>query len=62
MALADVYDALVSDRLYKSGWSHEDAVNEIVSKSGTHFDPLVVAALIEEQSNFQEIAKKYRDN
>ena len=62
MALADVYDALVSERVYKSGWTHEDAVKEIVSKSGIHFDPLVVAALIEEQSNFQEIAKKYRDN
>ena len=62
MALADVYDALVSERVYKSGWSHEDAVKEIVSKRGIHFDPLVVDALIEEQSNFQEIAKKYLDN
>lgn len=62
MALADVYDALVSERVYKSGWDHEDAVKEIVSKSGIHFDPLVVDALIVEQSNFQEIAQKYRDN
>jgi response regulator RpfG family c-di-GMP phosphodiesterase len=62
MALADVYDALVSERVYKSGWDHEDAVKEIVSKSGTHFDPLVVDALIAEQSNFQDIAQKYRDN
>jgi len=62
MALADVYDALVSERVYKSGWSHEDAVKEIASKSGLHFDPLVVDALMEEQTNFQEIAQKYRDN
>ena len=62
MALADVYDALVSERLYKAGWSHEDAVKEIVSGSGIHFDPLVVDALIAEQSNFHQIAKKYRDN
>ena len=62
MALADVYDALVSERVYKSGWSHEDAVKEIVSKRGIHFDPLVVDALVAEQSNFQEIANKYRDN
>ena len=62
MALADVYDALVSERVYKSGWSHEDAVKEIVSKKDIHFDPLVVDALIAEQSNFQEIANKYRDN
>jgi response regulator RpfG family c-di-GMP phosphodiesterase len=52
----------VSERVYKSGWSHEDAVAEIVSKSGLHFDPLVVDALMEEQTNFQEIAQKYRDN
>lgn len=62
MALADVYDALVSERVYKSGWSHEDAVKEIVSNSGLHFDPVVVEALIEEQTHFQEIAQKYRDN
>jgi HD-GYP domain-containing protein (c-di-GMP phosphodiesterase class II) len=62
MGLADVYDALVSERVYKTGWDHEDAVKEIVSKSGIHFDPLVVDALIAEQSNFQEIAQKYRDN
>ena len=62
MALADVYDAVVSERVYKTGWSHEDAMKEILNKSGTHLDPLVVNALIAEQSNFQEIARKYRDN
>lgn len=62
MAVADVYDALVSERVYKSGWSNDDAVKEIASKRGIHFDPLVVDALIAEQSNFQEIANKYRDN
>ncbi len=62
MALADVYDALVSERIYKAEWSHEDAINEIVSKRGTHFDPLVVDALIAEQENFLEIAQKYRDH
>ena len=62
MALADVYDALVSERVYKSGWDHEDAVKEIVSKSGIHFDPLVVNAFIAEQSNFQDITQKYQDS
>jgi HD-GYP domain-containing protein (c-di-GMP phosphodiesterase class II) len=62
MALADVYDALTSDRVYKIGWTHQDAINEIVSKRGIHFDPLVVDAFISEQSNFQEIDKEYRDN
>lgn len=62
MALADVYDALVSERVYKAGWSHQDAIDEIESKRGTHFDPLVVDAFILERSAFQEIANKYRDN
>jgi len=42
MAVIDVYDALVSDRPYKKSFSHEKAVDIIVSDSGTHFDPLIV--------------------
>jgi putative nucleotidyltransferase with HDIG domain len=38
-ALADVYDALRSERSYKSAWSHADAVREIQSGKGSHFDP-----------------------
>jgi putative two-component system response regulator len=44
VALADVFDALVHERPYKDAWSLEQAVLEIVSLSGTHFDPDVVAA------------------
>ena len=62
MALADVYDALVSERIYKTGWSHEDAVNEITSKRGTHFDPLVVDAFISEQDGFLAIYHQYEDS
>ena len=62
MALADVYDALVSERVYKAGWSHEDAVNEIVSKRGSHFDPLIVDAFIEEQDAFFAIYRQYEDS
>jgi putative two-component system response regulator len=39
MAIADVYDALVSERPYKKAFTHEDAVNLILSDSGKHFDP-----------------------
>lgn len=62
MALADVYDALVSERVYKAGWSHPDAVNEIETKRGSHFDPAVVDAFIAQQLTFQDIANKYRDS
>lgn len=43
-AVADVFDALTMVRPYKKAWSPEAARNEIVSQSGAHFDPAVVAA------------------
>lgn len=61
MALADMYDALVSERVYKKSWTHEDAVQEIVSRSGTHFDHEIVEAFIVEQYSIREIADQYRD-
>jgi putative two-component system response regulator len=44
VGLADVFDALVHERPYKEAWTVGQAVEEIVSLSGTHFDPDVVAA------------------
>ena len=41
-ALADVYDALISNRPYRSAWSKHDAVQYIESQSGAHFDPKIV--------------------
>lgn len=46
VAVADVYDALTSRRIYKEAWSHEDAVDEIKKGSGTHFDPEVVNSFL----------------
>ncbi len=45
-AICDVYDALTSPRPYKSAWSHEDAIAEIVLQTGTQFDPQVVVAFL----------------
>jgi putative two-component system response regulator len=42
MAIADVYDALVSDRPYKKAYTHEEAVQIIIQGSGTQFDPTLV--------------------
>ncbi len=61
MALADMYDALISERVYKSGWDHEDAVTEILGRRGTHFDPVVVEAFAAERDRFQIIAQRHRD-
>ena len=60
MAIADVFDVLVSDRPYKKGWTIEDACNEIASNSGTAFDPIVVKAFIAERQSFELIAKSIK--
>lgn len=44
VAVADVFDALCSERPYKAAWPIEKAYEQIVSLSGTHFDPACVAA------------------
>ncbi len=62
MSLADMYDALVSKRVYKKAWTHEEAVQEIVSKREIQFDPLIVDAFLAEQNSFREIAHQYRDH
>ncbi len=58
MSVADVFDALISRRSYKDGWSIEEAYNEIINGSGTAFDPLVVQAFIAERKAFEAIASK----
>jgi HD-GYP domain-containing protein (c-di-GMP phosphodiesterase class II) len=46
-AVADVWDALTSDRAYRLGWPPQKALAHIVAGRGSHFDPLVVEALVE---------------
>lgn len=55
MALADVYDALRSRRVYKKPFSHEKAMEIITRDSGTHFDPLLVDIFIENHEAFRAI-------
>jgi putative two-component system response regulator len=61
MAVADVYDALISPRVYKPPFSHEKAVEIISQGVGSHFDPDVVAAFLEISIRFQEIAGHFTD-
>ena len=42
MAIADVFDALVAERVYKKPMPVDDAINIIIKDSGTHFDPNIV--------------------
>ncbi len=55
VAIADVYDALVSQRPYKQAYPHEKAVKIITDKSGIYFDPVIVSAFIKNHSKFLEI-------
>lgn len=61
MAVADVYDALLSRRVYKAGMGHAEAAAIIVEGSGKHFDPDVVEAFMAIQDEFIGIAEKYSD-
>ncbi|MDR3200112.1 MAG: response regulator [Spirochaetales bacterium] len=57
MAVADVYDALVADRIYRKAMSHEEACKIIVSGKGSHFDPRIVEAF---EAIHEELAAEAR--
>lgn len=61
MAVADVYDALLSRRVYKAGMDHSEASAIIVAGRGKHFDPDIVDAFVAIQDEFIVIAEKYSD-
>ncbi|MGI9135128.1 MAG: HD-GYP domain-containing protein, partial [Rhodoferax sp.] len=62
MALAVVYDALISRRVYKAGMPHDKAVQVIMEGSGTHFDPAVAQAFASLHHEFHEIARRFADS
>jgi len=62
MAVADVYDALISPRVYKEAMPHDHAVAEIQNGRGTHFDPDIVDAFLTIASEFQDIARRFADS
>jgi len=62
MAVADVYDALISRRVYKEGMSHEKAVAIIAEGRGSHFDPDVVDAFMALTEQFREVAIRFTDS
>lgn len=55
-AIADVYDALTSERPYKEPWSHERASREILKGSGSHFDPELIEAFKQCGEQFRRIS------
>ena len=57
MAVADVFDALVSRRSYKEPFSVEKALDIIREGAGTHFDPLVVQAFLDAEDEVRRVQK-----
>ncbi len=62
MSLADVYDALISKRVYKPAYSHEKARGIILDGKGSYFDPDIVDAFIEIEDQFIAVAKQFEDD
>lgn len=62
MAIADVYDALISRRVYKEGMPHEQAVSLIQEGRGHHFDPDITDAFVALKDDFREIAARFADS
>lgn len=62
MALADVFDALISQRVYKPPFPIEKSVEIIVGGRGSHFDPDIVDAFLARRHEFEAIATRYADS
>ena len=60
--IADVYDALITPRVYKSGLSHQEAMHVIFQERGQHFDPDLVDAFVEIQDDILAIAERFPDS
>ena len=62
MAVADVYDALISRRVYKPAFSHEEALDIMRKGRGTHFDPDMLDVFLKISEEFREIALRFRES
>jgi putative two-component system response regulator len=62
MAVADVYDALISRRVYKEGMPHEKAVQIMIEGRASHFDPDMLDAFLDIQEEFRGIAQRFIDS
>ncbi|MCP4187764.1 MAG: response regulator [Gammaproteobacteria bacterium] len=62
VAVADVYDALISKRPYKQPWSSKDAQDYLAKHAGTQFDSVCIEAFFERLDNIQGIQKDFCDD
>jgi two-component system response regulator RpfG len=59
VAVADVFDALISPRPYKAPWSFDSALDFLVEQSGKLFDPQCVQALLDNRTRLEDICQRY---
>jgi response regulator RpfG family c-di-GMP phosphodiesterase len=60
-SLADVFDAIGSDRVYKKAWSDEEVFKFIKDNSGKHFDPVLVDIFFKNIDEFLKIRNNFKD-
>ncbi len=60
-AIADVFDALGSDRCYKKAWDDEKIINLFIEETGEHFHPVLANLFLKNFKNFVKIREKFRD-
>jgi putative two-component system response regulator len=61
MALADVFDAVTSDRPYKKAWPLEQAFELVQTETGQHFDPYLAGLFLHNRVRVEEIYQTYHD-
>ncbi len=61
-ALADVYDALTTKRVYKPAYSHDTARSIILDGKGNHLDPDIVEAFLNREEDFRAVYRRFREN
>ena len=58
LSVADVYEALTTDRVYKEAWEHLEAVNYIIMESGTKFDPDIVNIVLQFEDEIKKLVQR----
>ncbi len=61
MAVADVYDALITKRVYKDAYPHDESIEIMFAERGAHFDPVIIDAMMAISDRFNEIAQQFKD-
>jgi response regulator RpfG family c-di-GMP phosphodiesterase len=61
VSVADVFDALVSERPYKNAWPIEESVEYMKDQRGKHFDPRCVDAFLADRSKIQAVLEEFGD-